>query len=209
MFNYLDKIQQTKVLHDAIKYYTMTSTSVYAPYHNLNHTLTVFKWCLLAAQYEQLSEKETNELLLAAIFHDYSHSAGEDTDAENVEVAKHGLFTFFNEYPMYNTEYQFTRIALLIDATQYPYIYKDDELTLQAKILRDADLSFHFESNRFNTVILPLAKEMKKSIHDVLINTITFIDTIQFRTSLFQELWKDTYKDSRNELNTWLNILMT
>ena len=92
-------IDQYDFLKKGLKFILQTNPSNYAPYHNLNHMLTVVRHAYYALVYEELlGEDMAEELLMTALFHDYNHSMGENIDEVNVSKAKNALRTFVEEH---------------------------------------------------------------------------------------------------------------
>lgn len=101
------------------------------PYHNKYHAECMVKNCYEGAQYYNLPWDTTRNLLLAAIYHDFGHTGGEEPDSENIRRAlHHGLFSIRKEVP-----------KILIDCilcTEYPFTV--EPYTIEQRIIRDADL---------------------------------------------------------------------
>lgn len=167
-------INQNKQLQKAFKFVVETNPSTYLPYHNTGHMITVATNVLEGATHYSLSENEKNELVIAGLFHDYNHSGGEFKDDVNIQRAIEGLNEFYKQNDIYTDK---GTVISIIEATQYPYVETNpDNLTLQQKIIRDADLMQTYEDNYFQQCILGLKSEFKTPSMDVMLeNQIKFL----------------------------------
>jgi len=160
----------------AVKNYNPSNNK---PYHNLWHIVCVVKYCYIIAKDEDLTGKETIALLLAAMFHDFGHFSKIDT--ENVDRAKKAFsdFAYMIEADKFNTPFVQGIMSLVhknIDATKYPYVILDSELTLPQKIIRDADLLQWTEPTMVEHVFKGLAEEMEIPLHVFLPKNKQFIE---------------------------------
>lgn len=168
LFVTLEILGLDKYLKYLYKSENITKTWINNPYHNLYHTFTVTFYCWLYSERLQMNEeslrniKNIKNLLLAALFHDVDHSGGESSDSHNVLMAKRALMEALNAEGELD---RYEEIADIINATQFPYIIDDKDLTLSQKIIRDADLSQSFEVETFEQHnLLGLAKEMNQTL---------------------------------------------
>jgi predicted metal-dependent HD superfamily phosphohydrolase len=120
-------------------------------YHNLDHTMRVFKNTKELIEHSPISDKEKNALLLASLFHDTGHIHGpEDHERNSVEIAT----KFLSEN---NAEEDLIElVSQLIMATKYETAPKN-ELEF---IIRDADTS-HFAKHYFRESSELLRQELK------------------------------------------------
>lgn len=163
--NYFEKYDN---LSKALRYINDNSKSNDLPYHGLDHVYTVFNHITYFLDYykDELRVKGTSEvnvheiyeqeLLLAALFHDFDHSGGKYPDYVNVQVACDGVKKFWRMYESFNYEH----VQWIIKGTEYPYVIKKDNLTVEQSILRDADLSYMF-GDMYLVKALGLQKELK------------------------------------------------
>jgi hypothetical protein len=91
--------------------------------------------CYDGAQWHDLPYASTRELLIAAMFHDFNHSGGEQLDSVNISRALTGVSTFFKEFC--GTGYPHL-IHICIKCTEYPFVV--EPCTIEQRIIRDADL---------------------------------------------------------------------
>lgn len=151
------------------------------PYHNWFHTCCMVCNCLEAADYYELSFREHNLLGVSALFHDYFHSGGKETDDRNVNKA----IEFFESFSRNYVEMDRLQAISTIRITQYPYV--DTPSTIEQKIIRDADLMQILEPEWFDHIILGLREEFKNggreySVLDMLKGQLTFISGSAFHT---------------------------
>lgn len=103
-------------------------------YHNSQHCYTVAINAILGGNYYRLQEKDLLELIIASVFHDWGHSGGELTDAENINIAVLSYTATSSKYKAYLDHQSIIRI---IRATQYPHMPVTE---LKEQIIQDADL---------------------------------------------------------------------
>lgn len=150
------------------------------PYHNWFHTCCMVCNCLEAADHYALPFRDHYLLGVSALFHDFNHSGGRETDDKNVSLAIRS-FEFFKDY----IELDRLQVAATIKITQYPYV--DTPVTIEQKIIRDADLMQILEPEWFDHIILGLREEFKNggreySVLDMLKGQLTFISGSEFHT---------------------------
>lgn len=200
---YFDIINDSEILRAGFKYILDNSNSLYLPYHNLNHNLTVMTYCYDNLCYEGLQETtESIHLLITALFHDYNHSGGKLTDAENIEKASEGLRNFI-EYNKFDIDLNLCNSYLKV--TQFPYI--TEPIGMYEKIIRDSDLCGIFDAGFIQLGILGLKQEMgiidMKKMFEM---ELGFISNIKFHTDYALSLKSFYYDDTINEIN-FLNSL--
>jgi hypothetical protein len=124
------------------------------PYHNLFHTQCMIENCYDGAQYYNLPYDATQQLLTAALFHDFAHTGGKELDSENIRRALHdGLWKLYGgELPKLIWE--------CVKCTQYPYVR--EPFTIEQRIIRDADLMQFRFSNWEEMLFVNLKKEMEE-----------------------------------------------
>lgn len=186
-----DIILKYKSLQDGLRFVMNHNKSNLAPYHNLNHMLTVVKHCYRAMDYiDMLDDKYCESLLVAALLHDFNHSMGRRDDAYNVAQAKIGLEIFVK----YNTSVEFDLEFLnsILDATQYPYIIKGDDLNVYQAIIRDADLMQIAEPDWISHVILGLVEEMHYPLKELMVGERNFLKAMEFH-SAYGKMMQSTF----------------
>jgi hypothetical protein len=193
----LEIINKYDSLKKALKFIILTNDSNYAPYHNLNHLLTVTKYTYNALNYmDMLKDDKTEALLLAALLHDYNHSMGEKKDDYNITKAKKGIKKFINDEDL---KLDIDFIDSIIDATQYPYVIDEKDLDIYQKIIRDADMCQIFEYDWLKQNILGLVSEIKTTVVDFIPNQRKFLDSLNFLTDYGKKLHKQKFEGVMKE----------
>lgn len=123
-------------------------------------------------------------------------------DDWNVAEAKK-MFTIWN-----SKDKKFNNIDIydIINATQYPYIIEDKNLSYLQQIIRDADLTQLFKENRIQQNYLGLGQEMNVDIKQILEGTLKFIETIKPCTSWFEPKWNEEKPKIIKEVKTLLSV---
>lgn len=120
-------------------------------YHNLDHTMRVYKNTKELIDQSSVSNTEKNALLLASLFHDTGHIHGpEDHERNSVQIAT----KFLRENKV--EEDLIDLVAQLIMATKYEIAPKNE----LEYIIRDADTS-HFAKHYFKESSELLRQELK------------------------------------------------
>lgn len=150
-------MNESKLIHHAkdwVKSYFESRDNRKFHYHNFQHTLEVVNACSILAARENLNEKETEILLLAAYFHDTGCWAGQE-DLSLHEEKGVGLAAAFLKSS--NHEFLIEDVSSLILATKFP----PNPRTISEKIICDADLQ-HLSSGDFFDFSLKLKKEQEE-----------------------------------------------
>lgn len=201
--NFVKVFKKFDYLGEALSFIINNSDSIYSPYHSLNHNLTITVFSYYIGKSEKLKEKEMKELLIAAIFHDYNHTAGEQKDDVNIKNAKKGIKQFVDKN---NIDVDLDKVYEILDATEFPYKIDEDKLSTQQKIIRDADMTQLFEPTRLQSNYLGLQKEMKIDYKKQLDNQEKFYKVLKFRTKFAKELYKKYSKEINEELEYLIKI---
>ncbi len=120
----------------AYDYVVARNPSNELPYHNLHHTSCLTIHCAEGAVAMDLPDERRRPLLVAAVFHDFGHSGGAQSDEHNIRVAVAAFKAHAAEDASFGD--CLPEIVRLIETTQFPPI--DEAATLSEKIIRDADL---------------------------------------------------------------------
>ena len=133
------------------------NASMYLPYHNTYHALSMVRDCYEGARYAGLDEAPTRALLIAALCHDLNHSGGKLKDADNIRIACQGVQSLVSE-GFLSAELG-EEVVDIIKVTEYPYT--DVALDTEAKkIIRDADLCAMIGDSWIDHVIVGLPQEL-------------------------------------------------
>ncbi len=187
----IEIIDKYDYLQKAFKYIILNGKSNDNPYHDLNHLLTVMKYCYYGAIAEKIKdEKELRELLLTAIFHDINHSGGKKTDDINIKNSKKIINDFVSSE---NIDVDIEVMNEILNATQYPYVIDGKDLNLRQSIIRDADLMQVYEYNWVHQNISGLSSELKMDFIDFLKPQRKFLENAEFNTSWGKKLKKEKW----------------
>lgn len=107
------------------------------PYHNLSHIsyMTWLTFRFLTYTPNTVSDYELKHALVAAMFHDFNHSGGHESDAVNIERAIDGYHVALAELNIVGLDDAL--VERLISVTEYPFIR--EPVNIMEKSLRDAD----------------------------------------------------------------------
>jgi hypothetical protein len=182
-----------ELILNAINFLNISNPSNFLPYHNIDHLWMVYNYCQKITDMINNSDVKETELFIAALFHDYNHSGGKLTDNFNIDNAIEGVTLFHKAHPEFDLNY----VSYLIKCTEYPYSVLDIDLTIEAKILRDADLSYVFEYISIVKLYCGLRKEFNQTLILFLNNQFNFLSNINFYIPEFQNLWKGGIQELR------------
>jgi len=197
--------EQYPLLIKAINFINISNKSNNLPYHGIDHLFEVMRFCYVTMENDDLCKESMinkKELLIAALFHDYNHSGGKETDDVNITYAIDGVKLFYNENPVFDLD----EVISLIKITQYPYTVLESDLTLSGKILRDSDLCYLFHDLSIVKLYSGLRSEFGNSLSDFLKNQTNFLESVNFNIERNYLMWNNLYKDIRfRELNMLIN----
>ena len=171
------------------------SLSNSAAYHNFYHIMVVAEGCLEASEYYNFSKEDTENILIAALFHDFSHSMGKEKDDVNIKVAIDGLILWADK-----NKCNYEIIRNIIKATEYPYKIESSELSIRQQIIRDADLRMCLCENYIQQIIFGLGAEMKKTTQEMIDGQIGFLSNIKPATEWFEKEWSERKSGLLEEL---------
>lgn len=201
----LNILKDYPIAQKALKHIILTNTANNAPYHNLNHLLTVTRHAYEGIRFNNnYYGTMIEEVLVACLFHDYNHSQGALPDSDNISIAKNGLARFNHENQL-NLDIKF--MFDLIDATEYPYKITSEDLCPYQKIIRDADLCQIYEYDWLKQNIFGLSLEMKIPVVDLLPGQIKFLQAIEPLTEYGKYMY-DKYFESVCEEVEFLQKIM-
>lgn len=188
----LEIINKYDYLKKAFKYVVLNNKSNGAPYHNLNHLLTVTKGVYDGMQFEGLGkDKKIKEMFVAAMFHDFNHSAGKKTDDKNIADAKKGIKEFADAESI---ELDLDFIGKVLDATQFPYVIEKKDLDKYQSIIRDADIIQVMMYNWIHQSVFGLSQELKMNFVDFIQSQKKFVANAEFNTEWGKQMKKENWK---------------
>jgi hypothetical protein len=155
-----------------------------APYHNARHMLHVLYMCHEAVCYYSriglpIHPGDARNLLIAAMFHDFDHTARGGNDDLNIQFALRGL----EAHILKEDAPYLDMIKMIISLTQYPYKVETRDIDILGQILRDADMSQAMSSAWIQQVVFGLAEEWGKPAMEVLRMQVGFHRGLVFYTA--------------------------
>lgn len=151
------------------------------PYHNARHMFHVTYMShegMRFYQDGQMTPREGRALGIAALFHDFDHCGMKGDDDLNIEKSIRRM----REHLLLEDAALTEEIAFLIKTTQYPYVVEEKDLTLSARVLRDADVSQTFSVAWIQQVLYGLAEEWGMSPMEVLQLQEPFLRGLKFHS---------------------------
>ena len=207
-------------LNKAFQYYTEHCNSLTLPYHNLNHTLGMIYHIICIYENSRRRDDYTFKLeigdlhilILSALFHDFNHSGGRFSDEVNIHNAKEGLKSCLNSIYGESNEikYLYSVCSLTIEATQYPYIIDNKDLSLYQRILRECDILVALYDDYITHRVYGLAEEMKcQDMIQLYAKEYEFIITAMRKMELVysKELWRSESEKFLNTYNLFGKVL--
>lgn len=173
-------------------------------YHNYEHTMVVLKNVYDISKTYPTIDEYLRELFIVAIFHDFNHTGGRlKNDSENIIRAIEAFDKFTVEDNVSNI-----RIKNTIRATEYPF--KNEELDILQKIIRDADVMQWLEPDYTQHVLLGLNGEFHNSSEitiELIQNSLDFMKSVEFFTEYTKNQMKQYLPEKIEELEYLITIL--
>lgn len=166
------------------------------PFHNLKHTLEVYKNLIKIGTYEDIGYKELEPIIIAGLFHD-TGNAFRFHGHEEVSTTYAILFMEKNEY---NEDF-IEKVCGYIKATKIP----QNPRNIYERIICDADL-YHLGTESYHTKTKLLRSEWKKyldmeySDEEWLVLNIDFLQNHKFHTSYGQQILEQNKQKNLKEL---------
>lgn len=160
-------------------------------YHNNEHMLLVYHNVeRITNSLPDMSYTGKELLCIAALFHDFNHSGGKLTDAENIKIAVEA----FKEYVSTKDDYYSIRdvsfVVKLIEATQFPHITTVATENIFTDVIQDADVLASIE-HRWIFVMLKLAEEFNMTIEQMIPMQLKFHQNVKFKTKFAQRIQRE------------------
>lgn len=197
------------IINKAILFLIKNNESNHLPYHGIDHVFMVYEKCKYSvnrAEYRH-TVKHINELLIAALFHDYNHSGGKLKDSENIKNAIIGCKAFVDELNSTSDEATVSMeiVTDIIKATEYPN--NMTQLTVEQQIIQDADMGYLFENIAIVKLYSGLRDEFGTTLDEFLQNQLKFLNSVKFHSRTLQHAWDYTYRQIRiDELQTLIEL---
>ena len=174
-------------------------------YHNFRHMMHVTYLCYLACVFyrDVLIPRRMRNLLIGALFHDFDHLGATVSDDINIARALVGL----RRHILPRDKFELPDIEEIVAASEFPH-KKDVPLSLEALILRDADIAQVFSSVWVQQIIFGLAKEKGVSPHEMLEGQEAFLKNLHFETKWAQEKFPQRIIDAKiEEVRGYIDVL--
>lgn len=173
-------------------------------YHNYSHTLGVVQAVARIAKYEQISNEDTEKLLVAAWFHDTGYIKG----SSNHEEDSVALATAFLKDQKCSDDF-ITAVSSLILATAFEAQPK----CILEQIIRDADYA-HFASENYITICETLREEWSATNNKIFTdlewakeNLDLLRNKHQYYTSYAFTFWQPIKEKNINRIEKKINKL--
>lgn len=153
-------------LSSALEYVRLHNQGVENAYHNTEHCFGVALLCIDLGTINGLDNNEMAGTVLAALFHDFDHTASNVPDSKNIFRAIAGLAAYRKTLvepkgmDWANFDYRFWLAQDCISITEFPFIHEPRNLCEQ--VIRDADLLYASTSINVLTVLGGLREEMEE-----------------------------------------------
>jgi HD superfamily phosphodiesterase len=189
------------IINKAIRYIIENNPSNHVPYHGIDHLFEVYDFAReIMMNHPRVIWNTINEeaLLLACLFHDYNHAGKMIDDNINIQNAIIGLNTFLDTI---NYDKDRTIIEDIIQATKFPTDLSKEELTIEQKIIQDADMCYLFKDIAIVKLYSGLRNEFGQDLDKFLDGQSKFFDSIKFNTEYCLKKWDSYYYHIRlNEI---------
>ncbi len=203
-------IIQSPVLSKAFKYIILNNTSNNAPYHNFHHMMSVTKYLFEGyGHYKDVLSGDYNSIMLAGMFHDMNHSMGKESDEVNVQQAIEAFLNFYNDdTEVLKEDVDKDVVISMIQATQYPYVIEDGDLTLNQQLIRDCDIMVVMEPDWFQNIMIGLGIELGVSdIPKMIVSNVGFHKGVKMRTEWARKIYDEEWPSFIEELEK-INVLL-
>lgn len=194
-----DKIKTIGIMGPLMYFFEEFNPSNNAPYHNLYHTRCMVLNCFEAGAHMNLnSGTDLTTLLMAALFHDFDHTAGSAGDDVNIPRAIRGLTNGlkYARSQGFNVRIVDMEEAIeLIKITKYPYEAEPD--TLLEAIIRDADLMQPYEEDP-----IALVKQFRGLKSEIEVRTGSILNFAESLHTWYREhaTWYSPWGESKSKV---------
>jgi len=195
------QIRSSELVKKAFNYYLTHNTTFDNPYHNLNHTLAMMQLIIKYYHlYFGIRSNDQENLLVAAIFHDFNHSGGKFSDDINIENAISGFNDFMSKLDIEESRKE--HIRNIIRSTQFPYT--KEAYYIDGLLLRECDNLVCFFDDFFTQVLFGLKSEMHTNdIHILIQGEMNFLENSWSNLKLLYS--KEIVMEYKDELIGFIN----
>jgi len=199
--NIVEHIQHRQILGAAMAIIDSHNRSAKAPYHNNHHMvgvqcITEGLWRLEKEDLGMENIRPEVVLTIAALFHDFDHTAGVEEDSINIYRARAGLR--FHQEKLINAGVRPEELDMAEDAircTEFPFrIEPRNKLEM---VLRDADLLYASCAGDPKIIIEHLRAEIEVRLGHSISQEVmmdgqaNFLSSVTMFTKAGQKLWND------------------
>lgn len=228
---FFDQFLKSKGLWEMWQHIVTTNKGVNNTYHNTLHMYYAAQLGLqilrATPEYQKLDSEDKHNaeiiVVVSLLWHDYNHSGGSLPDHENVAIAIHeyGHWRQYQRYSgkTFNPVVDYEQCEMMIRAvgdtikvTEFPFIH--EPLTLEQKVVRDADLLYTF-CDETGDVVYGLYKELIPKLPKHM-TFVGFLDgQVKFHDEvvLFTEPGKELHKQMKmaviQEQHLWVERFPT
>ena len=208
-----DMIDNTTNLYEGnLRYYFQIlffeAKNVLNPGHNFRHMNHVgwmtYTACKYYARYRKFTPRQMRTLIIAALFHDFNHFGKKINDKINITEALRAL----KERLLPEDQPYWSEIERLVWSTEHPYTSPSKDLPLDAKILRDADMSQVLEVAWIQQIVFGFAAEWGDEPIEVLRKQIPFLENLRFYSSWGQRRYPQSAIDAKKAESKWLLAIL-
>jgi hypothetical protein len=191
-----------------LRYYyrlVFNAPNIYNPYHNFRHMIntlcSVYRGAVFHQYHLECGPRHLRALLIAGLFHDYGHSGQMGHDHEEVANS----IKLLESLLLTEDQDLLPEIKELIVATEFPHIA--GELSLGAKIMRDADMSQIFNQVWLQQIVFGLAQEKGVSPLSVLEGEADLMNSLKFYSRWGQETFMPQIPGKIEEIKQLISLL--
>lgn len=199
----------------AYQYVAEKNPSNNLPYHNWYHIMCMVEKVVEGANLHNLPYRSIRHLIIAALFHDFGHSGGKQTDTSNINGAIAGFSLFDSHLHSDKDAIDAREIKQLIYVTEYPYVL--EPLCIEQKIIRDADLMQAFRPTWKEMIIDGLREEMSIRLgkeltqDDMCLGQVKFLKNIEAHSDWGNEIMFEQggIEEALIEVETFMRGMVT
>lgn len=181
MKNLIEQMNKADIVKEAFWYVSNTNKGNNNNYHNLKHLLFVADTSMVIAGTENISTRQSINVCLASLFHDYNHSGnGKVPDYVNIENAILGFDTFLSQSTHRMGNGNRNEVIDLIASTEFPREHSPRHV--MDMIIMDADMLQCYDNDWFVYSVAGLAKERGESLSEAIEMQKKFLSTVSFYT---------------------------
>ena len=193
-------------LRHYFRYIFDNATNLGNPYHNFRHLMYALVAAHEGCDYhrQEMSKLQIRVLLIAVVLHDANNRGKKGNDHENIKDAIRVLEDCIlpEDTPF------FGEISRIIWSTEYPHKKKNENLSLDERIMRDADMTQIFYHCWFQDIIFGLGSEWRMTEMEMLSAEVEFLEKFKpcsgWGMATFTE---EVIRQKREEVKSYIDLL--